>query len=650
MILSNKILVKSSKYYNKLGYDISEKYIEIKISDLPHGSHVKIEAKCDYCINTRKISYKEYNKNISINNKFSCSIKCGCLKSKETNLEKYGVESTNQLDSKKEKSRKTTKEKWGVDHISKIESIIESKRKKMIEKKDDISKRFKEYWNNISEVDIVKINDKRSITNLERYGFEYVSQVKEFKDKIRETNLQRWGGYTYQSCVLMNKVISTNLERWGVTNSSCSETIKEKIKETNLEKYGGHPSKTDSVKDKQKTTVKIKWGVDNIMFLSQTKEILKKKMIEKWGVDSYFKTLKFKESKLYDLSSNESYRKDNFIIAKNINYIRYLGNNLSEFTCDSNLDHNFVINSDVFFSRISNNNNLCSVCYPINTKSIKEKKLLEFVSEIYSGEIIENYRDVLEIDIYLPDLKIGFEFNGLWWHSSKFKDKNYHYIKSKHFENNGIRIFNIWEDDWNNKNDIVKSQIQNSINTSNHKIWARKCSISIISDTKLIRKFLNENHIQGYTISSIKLGLFYEDELVSIMTFDMMEGRKRMKDGEFNLNRFCSKINTSVIGGASRLLNFFIMTQKPHRIISYADMDWSKGNVYSKLGFTLIDRIDPDYKYLVSGKRVNKQQFTKSKLRKKSIDTTGSETSITKEMGIYKIYNCGKLKFQLLPN
>jgi hypothetical protein len=305
MILSNKILVKSSKYYNKLGYDISEKYIEIKISDLPHGSHVKIEAKCDYCINKKEISYKEYNKNISINNKFSCSIKCGCLKSKETNLEKYGVESTNQLDSKKEKSRKTTKEKWGVDHISQIESIIESKRMKMIERRDDISKKSKEYWNNISESDLVKINDKRIITNLERYGFEYVSQVKEFKDKIRETNLQRWGGYTYQSCVLMNKVISTNLERWGATNSSCSETIKEKVKETNLQKYGCHPSKTDSVKDKQKETVKIKWGVDNIMFLSQTREILKNKMIEKWGVDSYFKTLKFKESKLYDLFSEE---------------------------------------------------------------------------------------------------------------------------------------------------------------------------------------------------------------------------------------------------------------------------------------------------------------------------------------------------------
>jgi hypothetical protein len=92
------------------------------------------------------------------------------------------------------------------------------------------------------------------------------------------------------------------------------------------------------------------------------------------------------------------------------------------------------------------------------------------------------------------------------------------------------------------------------------------------------------------------------------------------------------------------------MTQKPYRIISYADMDWSKGSVYSKIGFTLIDRINPDYKYLVSGKRINKQQFTKSKLKKRLIDTTGSENSITKSMGIYKIYNCGKLKFQLLLN
>jgi hypothetical protein len=153
----------------------------------------------------------------------------------------------------------------------------------------------------------------------------------------------------------------------------------------------------------------------------------------------------------------------------------------------------------------------------------------------------------LEIDIYLPELKLGFEFNGLYWHSNKFKEKNYHLNKTDWFKEKGIRIIHIWEDDWILRREIVESQIKNSIGLNTNRIFARKCYIKEV-DVKIARKFLNENHIQGFVNSSNKLGLYYNEDLVSIMTFDNNEGRKKMELFGYNLNRFCNKKGINVIG------------------------------------------------------------------------------------------------------
>jgi len=133
------------------------------------------------------------------------------------------------------------------------------------------------------------------------------------------------------------------------------------------------------------------------------------------------------------------------------------------------------------------------------------------------------------------------------------------------------------------------------------------------------------------------------------MTFDNIEGRKKMETDAWNLSRFCNKLNTNVIGGASKLLSYFIKKYNPVRIISYADMDWSKGNLYEKLGFSLKSELSPDYQYVINGKRVNKRKFSKSNLSKiKNIDLSLSESNITKQINIERIYNCGKLKYEYL--
>jgi hypothetical protein len=247
---------------------------------------------------------------------------------------------------------------------------------------------------------------------------------------------------------------------------------------------------------------------------------------------------------------------------------------------------------------------------------------------------------VLEIDIYLPDLKIGFEFNGLYWHSDKYKKKDYHLEKTKHFNDRGIHLIHIWEDDWDLRSDIIKSQIKNWLGLTTNKIFARKCNVREINSEAI--EFLNKNHIQGSDKSSLKLGLFYDNKLVSVMTFDRFEGRKKMEEGGWNLSRFCNLLNTSIIGGASKILKYFIKNYNPIRIISYADRDWSCGDLYLKLGFNLVSESRPDYKYIVNGLRVHKSNFKKSKLK-----YTVTESKYTSERGISKIWDCGKLKYEI---
>ena len=651
MILSKSVLVKSSSFYEKLGYDICEKYIYVDIVHLSRGSSAIILAKCDYCGSEKEISYKNYNRNILNGSKFSCSVKCGVLKSKETNLLKWGVDSVNKLESKKNKIKDTIYKKYGTDHISKVQSVRESKRVKMISKSEDISNRMSQYWDNLSPDEISKINSKRENTNLEKWGIKYISQLQQVKNKIKKTNLEKWGGYTYQSDILMNKVISTNLIKYGKTHSSSSDIIKEKVRKTNLDKWGyEYASMSPIIKDKIKRTNLEKWGVENIMFLPEVVKELNSKFYEKWGVNTYFKTDEFKNSVNYNPVGNEIFRKD-LLISNHQNYIRYVGGFESEFNCDCGKEHTFLISSINFHNRIKNNLPLCTVCNPIgDSQSIKEGELFNCIKSIYNGQIIQSYRDGMEIDIYLPELKIGFEFNGLYWHSDLHKDKRYHLNKTNWFKERGIRIIHIWEDDWIYKGEIIKSQIRNWLGLTDRRIFARDCQVKVINDSKIVTEFLERNHIQGKVNSKIKIGLYHNEELVSVMTFDQFEGRKRMEPGGWNLSRFCNKLNYNVVGGASKLLKYFISEWKPSRIVSYADRDWSNGELYYKLGFNLVGESGPDYKYIIDGRRFNKQKLTKSKLNKIGFNLEKSENQITKELGILKIYNVGQLKFELIIN
>jgi hypothetical protein len=493
-----------------------------------------------------------------------------------------------------------------------------------------------------SNNDLDSINNKLlsfKSNNLIKYGVENTSMLEATKYKLRMSK----SGMTYDEINIKSK--KTFMDKLGVDNPSKLDSIKEKKKETFNKKWGvDNPFKSDDVKEKIKRTLFIKYGVEHPLKCDIIKEKRKETLLLKYGVDNYTKSDEYKE-KIYKNYKNGLIETT---VNKDINFLDYLGAGIYKLRCDTS-EHTYNIHRHTYHSRRRIGSKKCLVCNPLNSlQSVNELKLYNFIKSNYHGDIIKSYRDGLEIDVYLPELNIGFEFNGLYWHSEKFKDKDYHLNKTNYFKEKGIRIIHIWEDDWFYKKDILESQIKNWLNLTEYKIFARKCEIRNVLDNKLIRKFLDDNHIQGHVASNIKIGLFYDNELVSLMTFDKNEGRKKMPTDEWNLSRFCNKTNTNIIGAASKLLNYFIKEHKPVRIISFADKEWSDGNLYFKLGFYLKFVSKPNYKYLINNKRCNKQKYQKKRLVGNGFNPESSETEIMRDLGNYKIFDCGQLKFEFI--
>lgn len=280
--------------------------------------------------------------------------------------------------------------------------------------------------------------------------------------------------------------------------------------------------------------------------------------------------------------------------------------------------------------------------------STKEKDVAEYVSSL-GTTVFTNDRKALngeELDVFIPDFNIAIEFDGIFWHNELYKDKNYHITKTNKCKEKGIRLIHIFEDEWIYKKNIWKSMISNLFGKTKNKIYARKCCIKEVSSSEA-SQFLEENHIQGKCGSNIRYGLYFNDELVSLMTFGKTRHFIGSSKHEYELLRFCNKLNTNVIGGASKLFKHFIKEHNPNNIVSYADKRWSIGNLYEKLGFRLYNESKPNYFYVIDGKRHNRFNFRKSILVERyGCPKEMSERNFCKLQKWWRIYDCGSLCYE----
>ena len=292
-----------------------------------------------------------------------------------------------------------------------------------------------------------------------------------------------------------------------------------------------------------------------------------------------------------------------------------------------------------------------------------EKDLKSFIKDDLKVCFLSNNRsffDGKEIDIIIPDHKICIEFNGNLYHSENYggKKRYYHLEKTENCREKGYKLIHIFEDEWFTKNEIVKSSIKNILKLNEeNKIYARKCEIKDISSNEK-NSFLEKFHIQGKDRSDIKLGAFYKGNLVSVCTFSNKRNMVSKKVSNcFELRRFASDRNYRVIGIFSKFLSHFKKNFGKSEIITFLDIRWNsdkENNVYINNGFKEIGVLKTDYTYYNSKinryKRFHKFNFGKKSLKRKFPETyldSKTEWEIMQELGYDRIWDCGKIKYQI---
>jgi hypothetical protein len=452
--------------------------------------------------------------------------------------------------------------------------------------------------------------------------------------KIKTTNLKRYGSeYGLSNKVVIGKRKQTLLKNYGVDNPTKSSEILKRISDSNKKNFGVKWILSDQ-KKKEKAIFK-KYGVKNVQ---QWPEIRQQTIQTRRRLffDSLTTTNRLQELATPLFSSEE-----------------YLAHGLYEkykFSCNKCHTEFLDCLEDGDLPR-------CPKCF--KGRSFFETEVLEFVKGLLESSdiILENDKTLLntnqEIDIYLPTKKIAIECDGLYWHGEigGNKNKNYHLDKTISCEKQGIRLIHIFEDEWLSKKGIVKSKLTNLFKKSEDRLAARKCTVKEVEAIQC-NTFLEQYHIQGKDKSSIRLGLFEEEQLVGVMTFGILRtalGSKKTNK-MFELYRFASA--KSIIGGASKLLSHFIKQYNPSKIVSYADRRWSMGNLYEKLGFKKINDGTPNYWYFGRGnsyKRHHRFGYAKHTLVKRldNYNPVFTEWRNMQNHGWDRIWDCGSFRYEM---
>lgn len=304
--------------------------------------------------------------------------------------------------------------------------------------------------------------------------------------------------------------------------------------------------------------------------------------------------------------------------------------------------HNYYTTWDNFIY----NGRRCTRC-GAGTSNL-EKDLVGEVEKITSSLIFHDRNLIypLELDIVIPHKRVAIELNGLYWHSevSGGKDSKYHLSKLEKTSSQGYRLITIFEDEYVFNRDIVLSKLRNILGVYEQKVFARQCIIHTISKEEA-NLFLEANHLQGGSKAKVRLGAFYEGELLAVMTFSGSDLSKSYKanNGQWELNRFCVKKGWSIPGVASKLLKYFERNNDWVEVMSFADRRWSDGGLYRALGFEFVHDSKPTYWYFKIGTINRYHRFTKRKVA--SDDPNLTEVENRFKQGYDRIWDCGHKKF-----
>lgn len=592
-------------------------------------------------------------------------------KSKQTMLEKYGVEHYLQSDEGKQRLRELMIEKYGVDSPAHSEELLEKKRQTNIQRygapvptmNEDVKRKAKETVDqNFGGFGLASpvLSERIRQTNLDRYGAEYPMQNESVKQKCQDTLVHRYGENPLQSEEIRQKRTATNIERYGVPVPSMSEEVQKKMKETNLEKYGvSNPFQSEDIKSRIIEHHMNTYGVSNPMQDEKVKQKARETCLSKYGNSTYKGSVEDARHSIMDPSKAESFvefKKDpESFIKKYFSFKPTLTQIAECVGCDPATSSYYILKYNL--------KHLIEY-----RKSTIEIEMLQFLNQyLDESEIHVNDRQTIkpkELDFYIPKYHIGIECNPTYTHNSSkaacYPDcvivpYDYHKSKTIACEFCGVRLIHVFGYQWTYHKDVVKSMILNAIGKTPRSKYARDLNIKEVSDSDS-KVFLNENHIQGYTTSKVRLGLYSDEGLECLMTFS----RKRATMGhtsadtqdDWELTRFCNKKYSRCVGGASKLFKYFIDQYHPNTIVSFSDRSNTSGNLYDVLGFEFVSYVEPGYIWVDPSTEMyyNRVKCQKHNLQKLFNDDTidienNTESQIMEEHGFVKVYNSGLVKW-----
>lgn len=470
---------------------------------------------------------------------------------------------------------------------------------------------YKDYIDKISLDDIKEHYEKENLSMKEACAYFNVSQAifvrllryynfhksKEAHVKqIKKIKLEKYGDENYNN---QEKRSATNIEKYGVDNQFKRTDMMDTIRQENQQKYG---SKNNIYKNLQ-TRINNKGSLKN----SYDEQIIKTRatVLEKYGVDWASKADIVKDS--IKESLKETFN--------------------DKYGCD-----NYWASPEAKRSNGSKNSHA----------NIKFENLLKDNNIDYEKEfLLENRWYDFKVNNYLIEINPTATHNATWspWNKDMGLDKHYHADKTDLAIKNNYRCIHIW--DWDDQEKIINTLLKKKDN-----IGARACEIKLVDQDTAI-KFINDNHFQGYTKAEVLLGLYFNNELIQIMTF----GKPRYsKKYEWEIIRLCSVKN--VIGGSQKLFKYFIDNYNPKSIISYCDLSKFEGNVYTQLGFKKISRTIARHWYNIK----LKDHITDKLLFKRGFDNLLGKTfgyygkgisneKLMLEHGFVEVYDCGQATY-----
>lgn len=445
--------------------------------------------------------------------------------------------------------------------------------------------------------------------------------------KIINTKVLKYGDASYNN---REKAIQTTLERYGVENPFQSEKVKQKIRNTNKQRYGvEYPSQSKQVQETQIKNNIRKYGVERVQSLPEVKDKIKKSNQVRY---------------INGHSNIVGYTEDGGWICM-----------CPHSGCDKCKEKTYIIENDQFFARREFNIEPCTKLLPIKSVGNMDtwpEKFIKNILDEYNIKYETNIRSVIspyELDIYIPDRGIAFECNGCYWHSDLKKDNKYHYNKYIKCRDAGIQLITIWEDQIITAPDIVRSVVLSKLGIYKTRIYARQCLIKEI-DPSTCMEFLESNHIQGRTKTKVRMGLYFNTELVGVMTFNhRSKVSGGMNDDCWELNRFCTKINMQVVGGAEKLLTYFNKNYHPKKIVSFSSNDISNGGLYKKLGFTNGgSTVSYWYVHKTTHIRYHRTSFQKNRIKQYATSSNMTEKDIMMNLPYYRIYDSGHTKWEIV--